>query len=90
MDSSISELSRIQALSDEFLELKNRCAQLTKDLEATETLLDISEEEIEELEVMAETAKEDRDLMFWVGIATVSAVLFAPDVANLLRIITAL
>lgn len=87
MDNSISELSRIQALSGEFLELKNRCSQLSDDLEATDKLLDIAESEIGKLEVIAQTAKEDRDLMFWVGIATIGAVLFAPDAANLIKML---
>lgn len=84
MDNSISELSRIQALSGEFLELKNKCARLTEDLKQTDSLLDNAEGEIERLKVIAKTAKEDRDLMFWVGLATIGAMLYAPDVANLL------
>lgn len=86
MDDSISELSRIQALSGEFSELKNKCARLTEDLKQTDSMLDDAEGEIERLEVIAKTAKEDRDLMFYVGIATIGAMLFAPDVVNLIKI----
>ncbi|MBE9046699.1 hypothetical protein IQ255_20185 [Pleurocapsales cyanobacterium LEGE 10410] len=94
MDSTLSELSRIHQLKGEFLELQKKVASQSQMLEQQEKeysdLFDDlmeAEDQLEKIEVQNQTIKEDRDLMFWVGIATVSAVLFAPDVANLIRML---